>query len=290
MEKDAIQRIIDRLKDIPTLPIVITKIIDIVDSPNTSADDLHKAIAKDQALSGKVLKLVNSAFYGFPKKIETLHQAVVILGFNTVRSLALSLSMLDFLDDRHSHNQLNYVEYWKHSIGTSILARAIAKKSFPPLAEEAFVAGLMHDIGILILDQFVPSEYAKVFETMHREQIALYQAEKKVLRITHAEVGRMLAIKWNLPDTLLYSISFHHDPAPSRDYFPITSIIHAANIGVKLLRLGSTGDDEYIRSFHISEEARKVLHLDDDFPMSFKAAAEKGVNEGEDFITSISKK
>ena len=287
MQQETVQKVIDRLKDIPTLPTVIHKIIEIVDSPNTSATDLNKAIAMDQALSAKVLKLVNSAFYGFPKKIETLTQAIVILGFNTVRSLALSISMVDFLGSGKGSRQLIYEDYWKHSIATSILARAIAKKAFPPMAEEAFVAGLLHDIGILILDQFVPTEFKKAVALMHEEKIPLYQAEQKALNITHAQVGRMLAVKWNLPDTLLYSISHHHEPSPARDYFPITAAIHAANIGVKLLHQGGTGDEDYIRNFHISEEARRVLRLDLEFPSDYEEFMQEAMIEGEEFIRTL---
>ncbi|MFA6448261.1 MAG: HDOD domain-containing protein [bacterium] len=288
MEKEALQKVIDRLKDIPTLPQVVQQIVEIVDSPHTSASDLNKAISHDQALSAKVLKLVNSAFYGFPKKIETLTQAIVILGFNTVRSLALSISMLDFFTGRSARDhQLNYAEYWKHSIATSIMARAIAKKTFPAMAEEAFVSGLLHDIGILILDQFLPSEYTKVFALMKKEGIHLIKAEKEVMNITHCEVGRLLAIKWNLPDPLLCSISYHHAPSPAHDYFPIVSTVHAANIGVKILHIGGIGDEDTYRSFQIDEEARRVLRLDSDFPESYAPVMEAGMKEGEEFLRAI---
>jgi len=287
MEKEALQKVVDRLKDIPTLPQVVQKIVEIVDSPHTSASDLNKAISHDQALSAKVLKLVNSAFYGFPKKIETLTQAIIILGFNTVRSLALSISMLDFFSSRESEHQLNYTEYWKHSIATSIMARAIAKKTFPQMAEEAFVSGLLHDIGILIFDQFLPKEYRQVYIRMKNEQIPLYKAEKLTLKITHSDAGRMLAIKWNLPDPLLYSISFHHNPNPAQDYFPTVSTVHAANIGVKLLRIGGIGDEEFYHALHIDEEARRVLRLDADFPESYAPIMEAGMKEGEEFLRAI---
>ena len=287
MEKEALQKVVDKLKDIPTLPQVVRKIVEIVDSPHTSASDLNKAISHDQALSAKVLKLVNSAFYGFPKKIETLTQAIIILGFNTVRSLALSISMLDFFSSRESERQLNYTEYWKHSIATSIMSRAIAKKTFPQMAEEAFVSGLLHDIGILIFDQFLPNEYRQVYIRMKNEQIPLYKAEKLTLKITHSDAGRMLAIKWNLPDPMLYSISYHHNPSPAQDYFPIVSTVHAANIGVKILRIGGVGDEEFYHALHINEEARRVLRLDADFPESYAPVMEAGMKEGEEFLRAI---
>ncbi len=290
MEKETLQKVVDKLKDIPTLPQVVARIVEIVDSPNTSASDLNKAISNDQALSAKVLKLVNSAFYGFPKKIETLTQAIVILGFNTVRSLALSISMLDFLSSSRTEHQLNYTEYWKHSIATSIMAKAIAKKTFPQMAEEAFVSGLLHDIGILIFDQFLPNEYRQVFYKVKKEQMQLYKAEKATLNLTHSDVGRMLAVKWNLPDPLLYSIGYHHNPNPAQDYFPIVSTVHAANIGVKILRIGGVGDEEYYHQLHIDDEARRVLRLEPSFPESYEHIMESGMKESEEFLRTITSK
>jgi HD-like signal output (HDOD) protein len=286
-DKENIQKIVNRLKDIPTLPQVVEKIIDIVDNPTTSASDLNKAISMDQALSAKILKLVNSAFYGFPKKIETLTQAIVILGFNTVRSLALSISMVDFFSGKGSKHRLNYPEFWRHSIGVSILARELAKKSFPAITEEAFVAGLLHDIGIIILDQFLPVEYARTFQMMRSDKILLYEAEQKTLGLTHADVGRMLAERWNLPDPLMYSISFHHDPSPARSYFPTTALIHAANIGAKILHLGSVGDEEFVRTMQISDEVSRFLRLSLDFPQDLREKGAKALDEGEAFISAL---
>lgn len=287
MEYNVVQRVVEHLKDVPTLPSMVQKIVEIVDSPHTSASDLNKAISLDQALSAKVLKLVNSAFYGFPKKIETLTQAIVILGFNTVRSLALSISMLDFFTGRGRENRLDYGEFWKHSVATSIMARTIAKKTFPQMAEEAFVSGLLHDIGILILDQFLPNEFQKAIAKMKSDHMQLYKAEKEELGITHCDVGRMLAVKWNLPDPLLYSISYHHNINMARDYFPIVATVHAANIGVKILHIGGLGDEDYYRTFHIEEEARHVLRLDLDFPGTYEEAVREGMKDGEDFIRTI---
>jgi len=285
-KKEKVEKIVARLKDIPTLPTVVQKIIQIVDSPTTSASDLNKAILMDQALSVKVLKLVNSAFYGFPKKIETLTQAIVILGFNTVRSLALSISMVDMFS-KSGRRSLNYKEFWKHAIATSIMSRMIAKKAFPSIAEEAFVSGLLHDIGILVLDQFLGNDYTEAYNAIEEEGMQLYRAEKKHLGISHPEAGSMLAEKWNLPDPLIYSIKYHHDPSPDKDYFPLVSTIHVANIGVKILKIGGVGDESLYRSFHINEESRQILRIDIDFPDNHREAMEKGMKEGEDFIEAI---
>ncbi|MEW5947513.1 MAG: HDOD domain-containing protein [bacterium] len=290
MNGERLEQVVSRLKDLPTLPSVVSEIVKIVDSPTTSASDLTKAISIDQALSAKVLKLVNSAFYGFPKKIETLTHAIVILGFNTVRSLALSISVLDFFSRRGARQQLNYVGFWQHSIGCSILARVIAKQAFPSIAEESFVAGLLHDIGILINDQFFPSDFSKALDLMKEQNLHLYKAEQNVLGFNHASVGRMLAEKWNLPDALLYAIAYHHDPLPSRDFYPITATIHAANVGVKVLKIGRVGDEDFVRTFHIREEARRILKLHIDFPENHREVMENLMKESEPFLEVVTGK
>lgn len=280
-----LQKIVNKLRDIPTLPMVVTKIVEIVDSPDSSANDLNKVISMDQALTMKVLKLVNSAFYGFPKKIETLTQAIVILGFNTVRSLALSISMIDFFSPKGTRHCLNYPEFWKHSISTSSLAKLLAKKSFPALSEEAFVAGLIHDVGIIVLDQFLPIEFSQVLNEVNNKKIPFYDAEKFVIELTHCDVGRMLASKWNFPESLTAALAYHHDPVSNHAYFPLIAIIHAADAGAKILNYGIIGDEKYIRAIHISETVKKILKLEFDFPETLRETVEKNIKESEELFS-----
>ncbi len=289
MDQDSVRKVVERIKDLPTLPAVVSKIIEIVDNPSTSATDLNKAISMDQALSARVLKLVNSAFYGFPKRIETLTQAIVILGFNTVRSLALSISMVDFFTGSGTRSYLNYTEFWKHSIATSILARLIAKKGYSSISEETFIAGLLHDIGILVLDQFLHGEYEAVFKTMQEENISLFKAETR-FGITHCDVGKMLATKWNLPDPLLYAVAYHHTPNLAQDFKPIVSTIHIANIGAKIFGYGGVCDEGYYSPLSIDTDARQIVRLDPDFPECFREPFERNMKDGMEFINAITGK
>src|SRR5262249_2268269 len=141
-----------KLADLPPLPVVVTRIMETINDPNTSAEDLHRLIALDQGLSSKILRIVNSAYYGFPKRISTITHAVVILGFNTVRNLVLGVSAFGMLSQKSSAAGLNRTKFWEHSVATAVGASVLAKKKRPKsraVVEEAFLGGLLHDIGEL---------------------------------------------------------------------------------------------------------------------------------------------
>ncbi|MDQ2798788.1 MAG: HDOD domain-containing protein, partial [Armatimonadota bacterium] len=163
LKQERLLRIIeDELQDLPPLPAVIVRVMQTINDPNTSATDLNRLISGDQALASKVLRLVNSSYYGFPRRISTITHAVVILGFNTVRNLTTSLGVFNAFDTRNQRTALNREEFWSHSIGTAVAAGVIGKRKGIPTksTEEVFVGGLMHDVGKLFLDQFFPDQYA----------------------------------------------------------------------------------------------------------------------------------
>ncbi len=289
MEITELQSVIAKLKDLPSLPQVVTKIIELADNPNATATELHRVISMDQALSSKILKLVNSAFYGFPKKIENLNQAVVILGFKTIRSLALSISIIDMFSVKRVKEELDYPELWKHSIGVATVSKFFAKKFFPQIAEEAFTAGLLHDIGILILNQYFKDNFSKAYSSMLEDKIPLYEAEKRILGYSHAEVGKLVAEKWNFPNTLVKAIALHHEPIKDDEHFNIVGTVHTANIAIKLLRYGKVGDEQFIRLLHLNEDVKKLLRLSPDFPQDIKEVILKMAKEGESIIPTLMK-
>lgn len=284
-----IQGVIDKLKDLPSLPQIITKIIEMTDDPNVTATELNKVISMDQALSSKILKLVNSAFYGFPKKIENLNQAVVILGFKTIRSLALGISIIDMFSSKKAKEELDYPALWKHSIAVATLSKFFAQKYFPQIAEESFTAGLLHDIGILILDQYFKDNFSKVYSSMLENKIPLYEAEKNLLGYSHADVGKLVAEKWNFPNTLIKAIAFHHGPIKEDEHFNIIATVHASDIGTKLLRYGKVGDEQFIRLIHLNEDVKRLLRLSPDFPQDLRDTILKILKEGESIIPSLIK-
>jgi HD-like signal output (HDOD) protein len=221
-----------KLADLPALPAVVTRIMETVNSPETSAADLNKLISMDSGLSSKVLRIVNSAYYGFPKRVSTITHAVVILGFNTVRNLVLGVSAFGMLNQKTIPYGLNRAQFWEHSVATAIGGSTLAKRRLARVRtapEEAFIGGLLHDIGTLFLDSYFPVQYAVAMAFAAREGKAAFEAEGMVLGIDHVMVGRKIAEHWNFPPHLVAISAGHHDPSQQKDQYDMTAIIHIAN-------------------------------------------------------------
>ena len=158
--------IIDRVRDLPTLPDVINKVLALVGDENTSAKKLGNLVSHDQSISSRLLKVANSAYYGFMKKVATAQHAIVILGFKEVKSLVLGIAVFDAMKGASSETSLMKEEFWMHSMGSALAGQLICKKVGGADPESTFTASLLHDIGKLVLDVFFAREYAKVLERL----------------------------------------------------------------------------------------------------------------------------
>lgn len=245
LKQERLLRIIeDELQDLPPLPAVVVRVMQTINDSSTSAADLNRLIAGDQALASKVLRLVNSSYYGFPRRIATVTHAVVILGFNTVRNLTTSLGVFNAFDNRGAKTALDRDKFWAHSLGTAVAASVVARRKniAAKMVEEVFVGGLLHDIGKLFLDQYFPDQYAIALKLAGAAKISTWDAEKTALGVGHALVGKRIAEKWNLPPSLTSMIMLHHQPAFAKEHFEITAIIQAADMVARKLDIGSGGD------------------------------------------------
>ena len=230
---------------IPTLPTVISRITTLLQNPQTSADEIGKAIATDQALASKVLKLVNSAFYGFPGRISTITHAVVILGFSTVKNIVLTASIFSAFKKNDDANEMFDMEkFWFHSIACGAAAQIIAKRKGLSSQEECFIAGLIHDIGKVIEYQYLSEDFQAVFMHAKNSDQLFYESEKALFINTHQELGGFVAEKWHLPADLQNSVKFHHIPSPSRDHFEMTAVVHCADILTRAMGYGNGGDNK----------------------------------------------
>lgn len=220
-------RIAQGILDLPTLPTVVAKIVQLVDNPRTSAATLAQLISSDPALTARMLKMANSAYYGFPRRIGTINLAIVVLGFNTVRDLAISASLAERINIDHDGAD-TMADFWDHSVATAVAARMLQRQTQTRQVGEAFVAGLLHDIGRLVVARYLPEEFRRVQETLATSQDPLWAVELNQLGMSHAEIGSTLCRHWNLPEAICDGIQFHHNPMGQDEHNTLSCILHVA--------------------------------------------------------------
>lgn len=241
MASTDIRRIVERIQNLPTLPTVVTRILKLVKSPESCAQDVEEILSTDQSLTVKVMRLVNSSFYGYAGKITTLKQAVVILGFETIRSIALTATVFSAFPHRN-RSLFDRELFWRHSIATGVAARMLAQAARDPATEDVFLAGIVHDIGKVVLDEYAPVEFDQVLSVVEEKDCLIYEAEREVLGSSHAQIGRWLATKWGLPAELTDVIFYHHQPGNAQRAPRWTAFVHVGDVLARTLKLGSGGD------------------------------------------------
>jgi len=229
----------------PSLSTTVGKVMEICSRTDASPNELNRVISLDPVLTGRVLKLINSAYYSLPNRIASLTMAIVMLGLNTVKNLALSTAVLDLFGGKGPTQILPADDFWMHSICTGVTAKLLAglKNVSGVELEEYFVAGLLHDIGKLPLSYRFPQEYAETLKTAEKEQISLDQAEGRMLGMDHCMVGNMIATKWQSGNAMSESLRFHHNPDQANEENRLLVFIVAlANISANTYGEGSSGD------------------------------------------------
>ena len=237
-----IQKYIERM---PSLSTTVTKVLEVCNRPSTSANDLNRVIALDPVLTGQVLKLINSAYYSLPNQISSLTRAIIMLGINTVKNLALSTAVLGSMGRQDSFRSLSMDAFWTHSLCVGVLAKALAGlKGIPGMMqEEFFVAGLLHDLGKIPLNNCFAEEYRQALELSTIEQGSLPKAEEILLGFDHGQAGKMIADKWQLSQALTELLRFHHTPEnASPNNRQLVSVVALANTYANLFDVGSAGD------------------------------------------------
>jgi HD-like signal output (HDOD) protein len=246
---------IEKLGDLPTLPHVVQRLASMIGRPTATTEEIGAIIEKDQVLSAKVLRLANSPFYGFPSRIGSVAHAVIVLGFNVVKGLTLCASALSIMKDA-GMDQL-----WRHSLGTAITANILGTRLGMKNPEELFVAGLLHDIGKVVLYVKWPDVGSSIkAATQAGGDRSLFEVEQELLGLSHADIGGCLANAWNLPVTLREPILYHHAPALAKEAALQTAIVHVADILVKGLACGNPGDDQIPP---LSKQAWDMVGLDE---------------------------
>ena len=246
-----IDRLFDRISEVSSLPDVALRIIELADDPNSEADDLLRTIRTDPALAMRIMRTVNSSYYALEEKVADLKQAITLLGMNEVRNLALTAYVAPLFRSTGQYRSYSRRGLWNHLVSVGLSARLIAETCGRVLPEEAYLSGLLHDVGLILIDQYMPRPFRRVLDRVS-EGIPLCEAELQILGFDHANLGQFVSARWNLPERLSASIGLHHRAeqyaGPHRDMVSIVALANAfchlkdvSSLGVRHAEMPSVG-------------------------------------------------
>lgn len=272
------EKIVQATGDLPTMPHVANLVMEKLSDPNATAKDLHKIISQDQALAARVLKISNSPFYGCARTVTNLTDALVVMGFDSIRSLVVASAMQDFFKKFGLSEKL----LWEHSIACGGIAKRVAKRVKYSKIEEAFLGGLLHDIGKVVLNLKMPDQMLQIVQDVYNDSDATFlEIEERNFGFNHAQVGRLIARKWNFTDTIEEAIGFHHYPEKAKILPVLSYIISLSNSICHKLEIGPTRKPD----LNVSElRSSKALKLTPDSIEELLAeAVEVAKSQGEGF-------
>ena len=268
MGGERVQQILKVVRGLPPLPAAVQRLCEMADDPDARLREMADIILADQNLTARILRVANSAFYGLSGRIATVNQAIVLLGFHAIRNMALSLSLIQVRVKAGSRAAIDPMDLWRHSLATACAARRVAVGLGMRDPEEAFVAGLLHDIGKIVLSEFLPEEYESLLARVASGEGSLTALERDLFQLDHARVGRELCGHWKLPRTLSEVVAGHHGRLlEDGDELRAAELLRAVRLGNALSRIagiGSGGDpfigDEFWKL--VGEERSRRVDLD----------------------------
>jgi HD-like signal output (HDOD) protein len=232
---------IDECPELGSPPLVYRRIVDVINHPRGGAGDVANVIREDTALTARLLKLVNSAFFAFPKKIDTVSQAVSVVGMSQVRDLSLATSVTDLFKNVPPE-VLDVDRFWKHGLACGSAARVIAGLRGEANVERFFVAGVLHDVGRLVLVLRAPEEVTNMIQLARERGAMLFETERERIGTDHARLGGALMERWSMPEALREAVGLHHEPNKA-ERFPVeAATVHMADILANALEMGSSGE------------------------------------------------
>jgi len=216
--------------EISSIQKVISEIIRVCNDPSSSAKDLKEVIEIDPPLTGKVLRRANSAYYARQRNVEEIQQAIILIGFDAVRDLALSQKVFEIFADETTIHGFSRIELWKQTLAAALMAKSIYRREFNERGENMYAAGILHNIGIIVEDQFLHDQFVQVLERKHTTPRELIDLEEKEFGFNHTNIGMAVANNWNLPIELVMAIGYHHSPElVPEDYFRSASTLFLAD-------------------------------------------------------------
>lgn len=246
MHKGKLEEIVEKVQKLPTLPSVANRITNLINDPTCTAIRLAEVINKDQSLTTRVLRLVNSAFYSLSAEVTNVKHGIALLGFRTISQMVISISVFDVFAGRYGE-EFDRRGFWKHSIGCGVIAKIVARHSRYAKEDDCFTAGLLHDIGKVVLDQYLHDDMIQIIQRTREKEISFVDAEEEVMGLNHAEIGGQVMKKWNIPLPVLVAVQHHHQEPEERNGSPfsqdrIVDIVRLSDVICKCENIGYTGD------------------------------------------------
>jgi HD-like signal output (HDOD) protein len=261
------QTLLKQVEEIPPLPDIVVKLLHASRDPNVSTREMVELIKHDPALTFKVLRLCNSSYYGLPRKINSIQEALVYIGTDTLVNFILAGCLSSFYQQAQEGYGLERGELWRHSVGCAIASQCIASQIDEDHAAQAFTAGLIHDIGKIVLDVYVREEFERINAAVREQHISFVQAERQIIGFAQTEAGAHLARRWNLPESLIDAIAHHQEPENATTDPKLVAQVHLGNILCLSFGIG-IGNDGLAYTF--SPKALEItgLRVDDLYRLS----------------------
>jgi putative nucleotidyltransferase with HDIG domain len=238
MSQERKHKIVSKIQSFPSISGVATRILKLLDDPDSSAEDVQNALRLDPGLTANILKLTNSAYFGLPNKVGSVRQAVVLLGWKRLVKIVLATCVNAVLDKPVPGYDLPPGELWRHSVAVSVTAEGLMKELNLDVDDEIFTAALLHDLGKLVMGEFVAEDLESIRSSAEKG-IPFQMAEREVLGTNHAEIGAMLLESWSFPSRLVGAVRWHHEPDSAEPPSTLIDIVHVANVLCLMLGIGA---------------------------------------------------
>lgn len=232
------EMVLTNIYNLPAMSTVMMEVSKLLDDPSTNTNLLSKKIGRDQGLATKILSIANSPLYGLPRKVSTIDFAILIIGYQDIKNIVIALSMIESFKNKTDKN-LDQNEFWLHSLVSGNASKRIAEDLGYRIGGEAFVAGLLHDLGIPVVHKYFHSAFESIVKKAKETETDFLDLEMEELGLTHQDIGKFLMEKWNLPDELCEAILFHHTPSKCEKNLELASVVHLADYATQKLQIGN---------------------------------------------------
>jgi putative nucleotidyltransferase with HDIG domain len=267
-------KIVRKVAELPPFPVVVQRALQLVANPNSSAEAVVDIIQFDQSITADLLRLCNSAYFSLQRKVYSLKEALVLIGFNQLFEIILSRQASHIFANPSEGYDLQRGELWRHSVASALLSGIISKRLGRHPSPVLFTAALLHDIGKVVLSEFVKDYFDEIRKLVHEKSISFSDAEKKILGIDHAELGGRITAEWKFPKVIVSSVRYHHSPFSSSEEDETVKLTHLCDVVAMLTGIGGGSDglfyhspEEILNHYHLKEEDIELfmIQLDDQF-------------------------